>query len=81
MASQSDADRVLREHLALQAETAAIEAAHKELQAKPFDAAEHREHAERIETHLLKLRAHTARMSSAKRAARGLEDRRKKRPA
>ena len=81
MPSRSDADRVLREHLALQAETDAIEAAHKELQAKPFDAAEHREHADRLESHLLKLREHTARMSSAKRAGRELAERRKKRSA
>jgi len=50
MPSQSDSHRLLREHLALQAETEAILQDHKTLALKPFDAAAHRAHHERLAT-------------------------------
>ena len=81
MSSQSDGDRLLREHLALQRETDAIEAAHKELQAKPFDGAEHKAHSERLAMHQLRLREHAARVATANRAGRGLAERRRIRSA
>lgn len=81
MASQFDGDRLLREHLALQAETDAIQQDHKKLQSKQFDAAEHRAHHVRLATHRQKLREHAAKMSHAKRMVRREIERRAKRPA
>jgi hypothetical protein len=82
MASQSEGDRLLREHLELLVEAETIHSEHQALMAaQPLDAAQHREHAEKLATHLLRLREHAARMSSARRAERGGIERRKKKSA
>jgi hypothetical protein len=81
MPSQSDSRRLLREHLALQAETEAILQDHKALELKPFDAAAHRAHHERLATHRQSLRLHAATFSGATRVMRREIERRVKRPA
>ena len=82
MASQSDGDRLLREHLTLLVQTEAIHADHQALMAvQPLDEAQHRAHAEKLATHLMRLREHAAKMTDARRSRRGEIDRRKKHPA
>ena len=82
MASQSSGDRLLREHLTLLTETEAIHADHQALMAvQPLDEAQHRAHAEKLATHLMRLREHAARMTAARRRRHGEIERRKKKTA
>ena len=60
MASRSEADRVLREHEALQEETNALQKTQDELESKPFDAATPAAQTQRLVADKARLRQHTA---------------------
>jgi hypothetical protein len=66
MSSQSDADRILREHRALKDETSAIQREHAELESAPFDRNSHAVHKRRIRAHLSQLAKHAKQQRAIK---------------
>jgi hypothetical protein len=66
MASPSETDGILREHLALHHEAAELQREHAKLQSPPFNREEHRAHGRKLAAHHWRLVAHAKRLKANK---------------